>query len=417
MNQNKKIVVKKKDKKKQLLVLAMAGVLGCSGILGASAFFTDQAHTDAKAKIGGLNMTVQDLSDLDGDYSKWKIDQATGTITEQDSVITTAVKAGVAANAKGDRFTGNYTGRAVTAITKYQATDKDAPSTGIINPGDSGLLQFKVSNVDSKSFRTGVKSSVIVKLADNAVEPDGKTTATLSGDHRKGVVAGFVKDADNSNKGYVDLAYPDATNIGGGSQESTLNGTLNGIHSYGVTDYNAYTIEGMGAPIVEFGHSDDAKTFEVVDAENAGGKTINAMRLTYFTELDTLKGSQENTEATDGKNAEVTYAFETKFNRLAQNKFQGALIDIKTDFYALQNRKTAGTWYSVIESTDKFETTDEVDETKNTLKPATGDWQQIGYFEKVINVKENKTDASLNEDTNSGSVNGTVADGTAARRG
>lgn len=412
MNQNKKIVVKKKDKKK-LLVLAMAGVLGCGGILGASAFFTDQAHTDAKAQIGGLNMTVQDLSDLDGDYSNWAVDQAAGTITEQDSVIDTAVKA---TSKTDDRFKGNYTGRAVTAITKDQATDKNAPSTDIINPGDSGLLQFKVSNVDSKSFRTGVKSSVIVKLADNAVEPDGKTTATLSGDHRKGVVAGFVKDADNSNKGYVDLAYPDETNIGGGSQESTLNGTLNGIHSYGVTDYNAYTIEGMGAPIVEFGHSDDAKTFEVVDAENAGGKTINAMRLTYFTELDTLKGSQEDTATIDGTNATETYAFETKFDRLAQNKFQGALIDIKTDFYALQNRKTAGTWYSVIESTDKFETTDEVDETKNTLKPATGDWQQIGYFEKVINVKENKTDASLNEDTNSGSVNAAVADGTAARR-
>ena len=158
MNVNKKIVTKKKDKKKQLLVLAMAGVLGCGGVLGASAFFTDQAHTDAKAQIGGLNMTVQDLSDLDGDYSNWAVDQAAGTITEQDSVIDTAVKA----TAKtADRFAGNYTGRAVTDAIKTsgddsQATDKDAPSTGIINPGDSGLLQFKVSNVDSKSFRTGV---------------------------------------------------------------------------------------------------------------------------------------------------------------------------------------------------------------------------------------------------------------------
>lgn len=392
MNQNKKIVVKKGNKKKQLLVLAMAGVLGCGGILGASAFFTDQGHTDAKAQVGGLNMTVQDLSDLDGDYSNWKVDQAKGTITEQDSVIDTAVAAGIAANAKGDRFAGNYTGRAVTEIAKTDATDKDAPSTGIINPGDSGLLQFKVANVDSKSFRTGVKSTVIVKLAADAKEPDGAKAATLDKAHKADVAAGTVS-----------MAYPDGT-------------TISETMKYKMADYDAYVIDGMGAPIVKFGYSADGKTFTEAVPE---GQTANAMSLTYYTELDTLKGSQENTEATDGKNAEVTYAFETKFNRLAQNKFQGAQIDIKTDFYALQNRKTAGTWYSVTAATPQAkDDTHSADSNAadNTLVEATGDWTEIGSFEKVINVKENVADATLKEDVNAGAVEAAVADGTAARQ-
>lgn len=391
MNENKKVIVKKRGGKKNAAVLAMAGILGCAGILGASAFFTDQAHTDAKAQVGGLNMTVKDLSDLDGDYSNWDVDQATGTITEQDSVITTAVKAGVAANAKGDRFTGNYTGRAVAEIAKTDATDKDAPSTGIINPGDSGLLQFKVANVDSKSFRTGVKSTVIVKLAADAKEPDGAKAATLDKTHKADAEAGTVS-----------MAYPDGT-------------TISETMKYKMADYDAYTIEGMGAPIVKFGYSADGKTFTKTVPE---GQTANAMQLTYYTELDTLKGSQENTEATDGKNAEVTYAFETKFNRLAQNKFQGAAIDIKTDFYALQNRKTAGTWYSVKAATPqaKDEThSADTNAADNTLVEATGDWTQIGTFEKVINTKENVTDGAMTEDANAGSLDAAVADGTAAR--
>ena len=378
--------------KKKAVVTAMAGILAVGGIMGASAFFTDQAHTDAKAQVGGLNMTVKDLSDLDGDYSKWDIDQVAGTITEQDSVITTAVKAGVAANAKGDRFHGNYTGRAVTEIAKTDATDKDAPSTGIINPGDSGLLQFKVSNVDSKSFRTGVKSTVIVKLAADAKEPDGAKTATLDKTH--------IAD---SEAGTVSMAYPDGT-------------TISETMKYKMADYDAYTIEGMGAPIVAFGYSEDGKTFTETIPD---GKTANAMQLTYYTELDTLQGSQENTEATDGKNAEVTYAFETKFNRLSQNKFQGAQIDIKTGFYALENRQTAGTWYSVTAATPQAKDETHSADSKafdNKLVEATGDWAQYASFEKVINTKENVTDGALTEDANAGSLDAAVADGTAARQ-
>lgn len=346
-----------KISKKKAAVSVMAGLLAVGGIMGASAFFTDQAHTDAKAHMGGLNMTVEDLTDLDGDYSKWTVvkDEAgneTG-IEEQDSVIDTAVAAGVAANAKGDRLSGNATGRAVTQIEKTAATDVDHPSVNIINPGDSGLLQFKVANVDAKSFRTAMKTSVIVKLTDDAKEADGETIATLAAAHKAGT------DSGNA----LSVQYPDGTVVNNEALKYTIN------------DYAAYTIEGMGAPIVEFGHSEDGKTFEAAGDD----KTANAMRLTYYTELDTLKGSQENTEDTDGKNSEMVYAFETKFDRLAQNKFQGAQIDIKSDFYALQNRKTAGTWTSVTEAADAVD---------NSIKPATGDWTQIGSFEKVVNIKD-----------------------------
>lgn len=359
--------------KKKAVVTAMAGILAVGGIMGASAFFTDQAHIDAKAHVGGLNMTVEDLSDLDGDYSNWDIDQATGAITEKDSVIDTAIGVtdGVAVTPT-DRFKGNYTGRVVTEGEVFHEQG-DQTSTGIINPGDSGLLQFKVGNYDSKSFRTGVESNVIVMLAKDAKEPDGETAATLSAEHKKGFPAGTVS-----------MAYPDGT-------------TITNEVKYAVADYDAYTIEGMGAPIVAFGHSEDGKTFEkVADPTAEGAKTVNAMQLTYYTELDTLKGSQEQEANVDGTEDKLTYAFETKFDRLAQNKFQGAQIDIKTDLYALQNRKTAGTWYSVTANDDA---------TKNTRVDATGDWTQIGSFEKVINTQGNVVDNDMQEDANTGVLN------------
>lgn len=364
-----------KISKKKAVVTAMAGILAVGGIMGASAFFTDQAHTDAKAHMGGLNMTVEDLTDLDGDYSKWDIDQVAGTITEKDSVIDTAV---AGATKTDDRLTGNFTGRVVA--NAIQTAEGDQTSENILNPGDSGLLQFKVSNVDSKSFRTAMKTSVVVQLAKDAQEPDGQTAATLQAAHKAGVEAGSVT-----------VKYPDGTEI------------ANQI-KYVLADYDAYTIDGMGAPMVEFGAYSDGVFTKAEDGQEA---TATAMRLTYYTELDTLKGNVED-EATDGVKDSLIYAFETKFDRLAQNKFMGATIDIKSDFYALQNRKTAGTWYSVSAAAADDKGSNAVE---NTLNAATGDWTQIGSFEKVINVKDGVADASLNEDANtdvSGSVNGAV---------
>lgn len=366
-----------KISKKKAVVTAMAGIMAVGGIMGASAFFTDQAHTDAKAHMGGLNMTVEDLTDLDGDYSKWDIDQVAGTITEKDSVIDTAVS-GITKT--DDRLTGNFTGRVVA--NAIQTAEGDQTSENILNPGDSGLLQFKVSNVDSKSFRTAMKTSVVVQLAKDAQEPDGQTAATLQAAHKAGVEAGSVT-----------VKYPDGTEIANPMK-------------YVLADYDAYTIEGMGAPYIEFGtYADGVFTKAADDAKD----TATAMRLTYYTELDTLMGDVENTADTDGVKDSLTYAFETKFNRMAQNKFMGATIDVKSDFYALQNRKTAGTWYSVEEKGVADEKGSNAD--LNTVKDATGDWTQIGSFEKVINVKDGVADASLNEDADtdvSGSVNGTV---------
>ena len=356
-----------KISKKKAVVTAMAGILAVGGIMGASAFFTDQAHTDAKAHMGGLNMTVEDLTDLDGDYSKWDIDQVAGTITEKDSVIDTAVS-GITKT--DDRLTGNFTGRVVA--NAIQTTEGDQTSENILNPGDSGLLQFKVSNVDSKSFRTAMKTSVVVQLAKDAQEPDGQTAATLQAAHKAGVEAGSVT-----------VKYPDGTEIANPMK-------------YVLADYDAYTIEGMGAPYIEFGtYADGVFTKAADDAKD----TATAMRLTYYTELDTLMGDVENTADTDGVKDSLT----------DQNKFMGATIDVKSDFYALQNRKTAGTWYSVEEKGVADEKGSNAD--LNTVKDATGDWTQIGSFEKVINVKDGVADASLNEDADtdvSGSVNGAV---------
>lgn len=168
MDKNKKYVVKKRDGKKQLLVLAMAGVLGCGGILGASAFFTDQGTTTATATVGTFNMKVTDMSDLDGQYSDW----ATGT---QVKKLTTE-------------------GKQATDFTLPEAYDKANPSTGIINPGDTGIYAYKIENTAEKSMDTAktVKVTVALKAGsdDTISKTDDANVYTIAGLGTPAVVMG-----------------------------------------------------------------------------------------------------------------------------------------------------------------------------------------------------------------------------------
>lgn len=359
----------------------MAALMACGGIMGASAFFTDQAHLDGKAAMGTLNMEVTDLTDLDGDYSDYAYDQATGSVAEKISKIDAAHEA-VTDKGKTAANSGFVDGVSVGTINGAAAktakdrngkdgivvgeaikkTAGDQTSENIINPGDSGLLQFKVKNAAEKSFRTAAKISVIVKLADGSVEPDGETAATLDAAHLKDATAGTGK---------VVMAYPDGVDASSAAK-------------FLMDDAEAYTLEGVGAPLVEYGHSDDGKTF-------AAEGTKNAMRLTYYVTLDTLTGSIED-EASDSTftdhaaSQEKIYAIEARFNRLAQNKFQGTSVDVKTDVYALQNRKSSGAWYSIKADDGKTYTNEAANVTA-----ATGDWAQVGSFEKVIRTAESET--------------------------
>lgn len=154
----------KQFKHKKVAVLAAIGVLGVGGVMGASAFFTDTAKTVDQVNVGTFNMVLNDYSDLDGNYRTWNADNA--------------------ANGGVSKLTTN--GKQ-TAKFAEDAVDKDNPSTGIINPGDTGILQFSLKNDQEKSMDTAavvtVKSSVELTSADAAEYAiEGLGTPTLSKD-------------------------------------------------------------------------------------------------------------------------------------------------------------------------------------------------------------------------------------------
>lgn len=139
--------MKKLSKKKKVLAASLTGCLAVGGIIGASAFFTDKAQTSDSANAGTMNMVFSDYSDLDGNYRKWTSPSAS------DKVLTA-------------------TGLQTAKIEKTSAFDAAAPSLNIINPGDTGLLQFALKSDREKSFDIAVE--VVVKssvpLTDGADE-------------------------------------------------------------------------------------------------------------------------------------------------------------------------------------------------------------------------------------------------------
>lgn len=167
MNENKKVIVKKKDRKKQLLVLAMAGVLGCGGVLGASAFFTDHETTTASAKAGTFNMAVTDMSDLDGNFRDW------ATLTAQSGEKGYVADAQVGTKAMAEN------GKKDATFALPAATDAANPSTGIINPGDTGIYAYKVENTAEKSMDTAKTVKVTLTLAEDAKMPTSDTDPAL----------------------------------------------------------------------------------------------------------------------------------------------------------------------------------------------------------------------------------------------
>lgn len=285
MNENKKVVVKKRNNKKNLLVLAMAGVLGCGSVLGASAFFTDQASSQANAKVGTFNMAVTDMSDLDGNYRDW------ATLTAQTG------EQGYAADAQVGTKVMAENGKKAADFTKGAATDAANPSTGIINPGDTGIYAYKVENTAEKSMDTAKTVKVTVKLADGVTETLDK-----------------AKDA------------------------------------------NAYTIEGLGDPVVLV--SDDGKTMDL-----------------YYAQADTdiLDGSIEKDSGVAEGQSALTYAYNADFNRLCNNKFQGMDVTIKTTVYAKQHRNSLNSTLAVNKAA-----TNEAD-----VFTGTGDWAEIANFKTV----------------------------------
>ena len=122
-------------------------------------------------------------------------------------------------------------------------------------------------------------------------------------------------------------------------------------------DKDVYTIDGLGTPYVKVTH---------MAAGSSQGDSLDLIYVTTDTEV--LSGSKE----ADGKGTSAVYAYNTMFDRMAKNKFQGAVIWISTTVYAKQHRNSADSELSI---------------DPNTGAPiATGDWENIMQFESTTEV-------------------------------
>ena len=266
-----------KKKNSQKKIRACATAVACASIAfaiaGASAFFTDRTSIQDNTLVGNFDMKVEDLTNLDANYRTWT-DRITST----------------SALAKNGQQDDGIKLPLQTADQKASQAD----STGIINPGDTGLLAFKVSNNGKKSMDTAAIVTVEVKLADGAKDDNG-AVGTLSAD-------------TTTDQGKMDAG--------------------------------AYTIEGLGTPVVTKGRykqnpTTKEYTDEIIDADK------NVITLRYYTKLETLAGSVEKTtDKDDTHNAgnSAIYAYNVDFDRALRNKFQGAAFRVNTAVYAKQHR-------------------------------------------------------------------------------
>lgn len=178
--------------KKKVAVLAAVSALVVGSAMSGSAFFTDKEVITKNTKVGTMDMVVRDLSDLDGQYRNWLTQTGiigTGSFEEvaDDNLSTYYYVPGY----QSDTLQyDDLTGKANDLFGPY---DKDNPSTGIINPGDTGLLAFAIKNTREKSFDVAleviVESSIpltngadeytIDGLGKPAKSADGKTLTYL----------------------------------------------------------------------------------------------------------------------------------------------------------------------------------------------------------------------------------------------
>ena len=183
------------------------------------------------------------------------------------------------------------------------ATDAASPSKGIINPGDDGIYAYKIENTGEKSFDTAKVVTVTVTLKDS----NAKVDATA--------------------------------------------------------DKDAYTIEGLGTPVVS--------------------ATGNVLTLTYAaTDSEILSGSVEKD---NGDKTSVAYAYNTAFSRTVKNKFQNADIKINTTVYAKQHRNSIASELNVADD--------------GSAVIGTGDWTSIGHFETVLDAAKTGV-VEIDEDNN-----------------
>lgn len=281
-----------------IAVALLCGIPAAHDVIGTGAFFTDKASIDANTNVGTMDMQVYNLSDLDGNYGT--IDAATGKTT-------------------GAIEHEGYQG---PDFSLTRATDADNPSTGIINPGDSGIYAFKIVNAGEKSFDTCAVTTVEMTYASHEQPGGGNASAKVI--RRVGYSGGG--DPFGSREDEITI-WPWESGMEPGKYITGLSGK--------------YWVDHM-----HLAHL--AKS--VILFEPVQGPT--------------LSGSLEK----DGETTSAAFAYNAVLSREAPNAEQGAQYKVTTIIYAKQHRNSA-------------ESTIDYDENGNLT--GTGDWAQIAEFETV----------------------------------
>lgn len=180
-------------------ILVMIGISCIVGIPKASAYFTDYAATTGQTKVGAFKVLLTNYSDLDGNHRAWN----------EDDTSTSALKNN---GLQDKRFEG-------------KAADADNPSTGFIDPGDTGILQFSLKNEQEMSMDTAVS---VVVTSNAAFQSDETPEYYIEG-----------LGTPELSKNRKQLIYPLA-------KLNTFNGTMeqeqNGL-SAEIEHYYAYNVD------------------------------------------------------------------------------------------------------------------------------------------------------------------------------
>ena len=322
MNQVNEASTKAGSKKKKAAVAALVGVLAVAGIggaVGTGAFFTDRAEVDGTANVGTLDMKLTDLSDLDSNYRTWTTRLASSSKLEKNGQ-------------QSDSF---------TLPTTADADAGQADSKDIVNPGDTGILAFRVDNIAEKSMDTAAIVTVEVELPKGAYDETKRDGTTKIIEYNKdGSALGTTSAVEGATATLdVENAKLAVDSIPSGGTQKDLALLADTTTDQGKADAGAYTIEGLGTPVVYQGRFErDARgeyTDKLIDTDK------NVLTLRYYTTLETLKGSVENTDGKDdthGAGDSATYAYNVDFDRALTNKFQNATLMVDCTVYAKQHR-------------------------------------------------------------------------------
>lgn len=184
----------KKINYRNAAILVIIGISCIVGMPKASAYFTDCAAIAGQTKAGTFKVLLTNYSDLDGNYRTWNEDDTSVSVLENNGL-------------QDKKFEG-------------KAVDADNPSTSIVDPGDTGILQFSLKNEQDMSIDTAVSVVITSNTAfqsDEAPEYyiEGLGTPELSKDRKQliyplaklDIFNGFMEQEQNGLSAEIEHFY------------------------------------------------------------------------------------------------------------------------------------------------------------------------------------------------------------------